>query len=1167
MQVSAIGYSQISNVDLVMEEVELNDLIREIQEQTEFTFFYSPEDLKDIVISKAEFESNNIVEVMDKILKGTDLEYEIAHRSIIIRKKKIPELVQNTEKTMPVEDPETKILKGFVRDNNGEPIPGAAVLVKGTTVGIITNFDGAFSLKVPIDAQLLLVSFVGMKPVELRIGTQNSFEVTMESSMVGLDDVVVIGYGIQKKETVTGAIGQILSSELIKSPSANISNALVGQVAGMAAVQKSGEAGFEETTIRIRGVGTYTGDQNPLIVIDGIIRDMAVFNLLDPYDVQSINVLKDASATAVYGVRGANGVIIVTTKRGIEGRVKVSLTSNFGFTTPTTLANLVGSHDYAVLRNEAYINDGKGDNSKVFSDDELWKFENNRDYTPEEVEAMNLTPEQKEALLNSPAAYYSNTDYMTEMFGSMIAPQQQYSLNISGGTDKVNYFTSIGYTNQRSLTNDFGIADAPSNSGSNKTNFRTNFDFKMIKNTEINVSISGQIRNTSVITDRNGDSGIGGRYRDLLLNIFEAPPYSGVGVYDDKIIGDYAGGTIMARNKGAWGRTPIAYMLNKDQARMSQSSLNTSIRAKHDLLYLIKGLSVRGAISYDHFFTKTLSVDANLPEYTFTRNPQDPAELLFYGGQESPTYYYETGWNKNRKLYVEGGIDYNRDFGKHNISAMTLITGERYTAAWLTYNVPQGFYGIVGRATYGYDERYLAEVNMGYNGSENFAPGKRFGFFPSVSAGWVISKEPFFGKNDIVTWLKVRGSYGQTGNSSIGGNRFLFLPGTWEGRGYGLYSGDPLQGYFFGSSDGTTNNTATAGRYEKTVGNPDVTWEKKESYNIALESKFFKEKLSLTADFFKEERDNILTTLGTTPGIIGLDGSALPPVNVGVMSNKGYEIQVDWKDQIGDDFYYKIGGQLSYAVNKIKYMAEPEYLYEWMNTTGFSYGQYKAMYDEGFYNTAEEVANHPYNDVDGNRVQAGDLKIVDVNGDGLINTEDYTPTGFSNVPRYSFSGNLSAGYKGFEISALFTGSLQGTFWMNGYLITPFSQGTGTPLNYMTGRWTADKYADGEEITFPRMAVNLANSQNASNNSYWYRSTNHVKLKNIEIAYSLKDKSYLDNLNISAIRVYISANNLYTWGGKNLIEGVDPELVQDRFSSEGIIYPLTRVYNFGFNIQF
>lgn len=1050
-----------------------------------------------------------------------------------------------------------------VVDSHDEPLIGVTVLIKSTQLGGSTDINGVIKLNAA-STDVIEASYIGYETTEVVLGTRTSLKIVMPELSTTINEVVVIGYGIQKKETVTGSISQVSGNEIVQSPTANISNALVGRVSGLSSVQKSGEAGFDETTIRIRGTGTYNGDQNPLVVIDGVIRDITSFNMLNNNDIEGINVLKDASATAVYGVRGANGVIIVSTKQGKTGRAKVSFLANFGLTKPTTLVDFVDSYNYATLKNEAYYNDNKSGSNKIFTEDELWKFKNNRDYTPAEIENMSaLSDAQKEALRNSPAAYYTDTDYMSAIFGSSVAPQQQYNINISGGTDKVGYYTSVGLLDQRSLTNDFGFSESAANSGSSRMNFRTNFDFKMIKNTEIKLSLSGQMRDIQIITDRNGSSAMGSRYHDLLLNVYEAPPYSGIGIYGDKLIGGYADDGMMI-NKNAWGKTPIAYMLEKSQSRISQSSLNTSININHKMDYIVEGLTLRGALSYDHYFSKTLLASSNVPRYTFTRNPSDPAELLFFGGEREAQSYSESGWSKNRKFYMEYGLDYAHSFGRHSVTAMALVTGERYTANGLTYNVPVGYYGIVGRVTYAYDSRYFVEYNMGYNGSENFAPERRFGFFPAVSLGWALSNEPFFPQNDYVSWVKIRGSYGQTGNSNIGGSRFMYLPGTWAEYGYS----NPMQGYAFGSSDGTTTNPVFNGKYELTTGNPFVTWERKESYNVGLDMKFFKDRLSFTADLFKEDRNNILTTLEIVSGVVGLDASSLPPVNVGKMSNKGYEIELLWNDNIGSKFNYRIGGNISYAVNNIIYKAEPSYQYVWMNDTGFAYGQYKGLYNEGFYNSAEEVANHPYNDVDGNKVQGGDLRIVDINGDGLIDSKDYVPVGYSNIPRMTFSSNLSVAYNGLRLSLLFTGTSQGSFAMKDYLITPFAQDQSTPLSYMAGRWTSDRYLAGDQITFPRMSVNIGTSQNNGDNAFWIRSTDHIKLKNVELAYSFKEVGLLKRLNISGLTVYFNANNLLTWTfGGGLIDGIDPELTGDSTTSGGLIYPLTRVYNIGFNVDF
>ena len=1054
-------------------------------------------------------------------------------------------------------------VKVKVVDQNNMPLVGVTVFQVNTMNGTTTDNGGNATIQVPTSATLE-IACLGYGTQTVKVDGKTSINVVLKEEAFAIEDAVVVGYGVQKRETVTGSISQVRGSEIIKSPVGNVSNALVGRISGLSSVQQSGEAGYDQTTIRIRGVGTYNGDQNPLVVIDGIVRDMTDFNMLNANDIAGINVLKDASATAVYGVRGANGVLIVTTKRGREGRPKVSFSANFGLTSPTTLVSFVDSYNYAVLKNEALNNDGKGGTSKSFSEDELWKLANGRDFTPAEVEAMTFLSEQeKQELMNSPAQFFGSNDYMTLIFGNAMAPQQQYNVDISGGTKALNYYASVGYLNQKSLTNDFGFKESVANSGSDRISFRTNFDFNMVPNTAIKVSISGMVKEMSAITAADGGTSMGSRYKDLLLNIYEAPPYSSAGVIDGKIINGYANDGMMDANKKAWGRSPVSYMLEKAQARTTQSTLNTSIGATHKMDYLLEGLSLRGLLSYDHFFAKTLRVAANLPKYQFIRDPKHPIDLLFFGGNQEPKSISEGGFSKNRKFYFEGGITYEHSFGRHDITAMALVTGERYTANGLTYNIPRGYYGYVSRITYAYASRYFLELNAGYNGSENFAPDRRFGFFPALSVGYVLSNEPFFPKNDFVTWVKFRGSAGQTGNSNIGGNRFLYLPGTWAKYGYGT----PMEGYTFGSSTGTTLNPSFPGMYELSTGNPLVSWEKKTSYNAGIDLRFFKDKLTFTADFFKEYRNNILTKLETVSAVVGVNSATLPPVNVGEMSNMGYEFEAGYNGNIGRDFIFHIGGNLSYSVNKIEYMAEPEYQYPWMNTTGFAYGQYKGLYNEGFYNTAQEVANHPHNDIDANKVQGGDLRIVDINGDGMIDSKDRVPVGFSNIPRLTFSSNLTVGYKGLQLSVLFTGSAQGSFQMGDYLIVPFSQDQSTPLSYMAGRWTPERYAAGDPITFPRMSVNMATSQNNGSNAYWIRSTDHIKLKNIELSYDFSSLKFLREANISGLRLYVSANNVYTWTFSDLIEGIDPELTNDSTSTRGLIYPLTRVYNLGINLSF
>ena len=1050
---------------------------------------------------------------------------------------------------------------GRVADTKGEAIIGATITVQNDNrIGTTSNAEGLFRLDVPANA-ILKISYIGYIAQSIPVAGKTHVEVVLQEDVQALEDVVVVGYGVQKKETVVGAISSVAGTNLVKSPVGNVSNALLGRVSGLTAVQKSGEPGVDEATIRIRGVGTFAGDQNPLVVIDGIVMSISDMNAMDPNDIETVNVLKDASATAVYGVRGANGVIIVTTRKGRTGAPQITFSANIGFNKASSLPRLANAYEYALMRNEAMTNDGTVDATLWFDDDQLWKFKNNRDYTLKEIAAMtHLTEAQRAALRQSPAIYYASHDYLNMMF-DRLAPQQQYNVNLSGGSEKVNYFVSLGYLNQTGLLNDFGFKESPADTRNQRINFRTNFDFNFIKNLELNLSVSGTFSDLRSFSESDGSLDTGARYRSVMVNIYETAPFAGPGIIDGKLVGSYAGDIPEHQYKGY---TPIGVLLSRNIANVDSNNFNASLRGKYDLGFITKGLSIRGAFSYNSYFKKTTIETSDIPSYSFTRNPDNPNEYIFLGGTKPTHSTSDGGYDKNYKLYIEGGIDYNRKFGKHEVTALALITAEKKTMPGLLYNVPQGMYGVVGRITYGYDNRYLGEFNVGYNGSENFAPGKRFGVFPAVSLGWIISNEKFFPKNNILTMLKLRGSYGQTGNSNVGGRRFMFLPGMWED--YGTYS-KSFQGYPFGYTDGTYFPTNYVGKVEKTVGNEDVTWEKKKSYNIALEANFFRDRLLFTIDLFREKRDNILTTLATVPGIIGLDSSVLPPMNVGAMSNQGYETSLKWRDTI-KDFSYEISGQVSYSKNKIIEMAEAPYPYYWMNETGYSYGQYKAYLNEGFYNSAQEAANHPYNVSAGNKAQAGDLRIIDINGDGIINEQDKIPYGYSNIPRFGFSLNLFLAYKGFEVTALFTGSAQGNFVMEGYMVNPFTA-KGQVMKYMyEGRWTPERYAAGEKITYPRMSMATNNStQNGVGNSFWIRSTDHMKLKNLEIAYAIRNKRWLQKLHISSLRIYVSTNNLFTIQSPGLPEGVDPELVQDQYTSEGIIYPIAKTYNFGVRLQF
>jgi TonB-linked SusC/RagA family outer membrane protein len=504
-------------------------------------------------------------------------------------------------------------------------------------------------------------------------------------------------------------------------------------------------------------------------------------------------------------------------------------------------------------------------------------------------------------------------------------------------------------------------------------------------------------------------------------------------------------------------------------------------------------------------------------------------------------------------------VDYARSFGKHDITGLLLYNVQQTRHPGLQYHVPANLIGTAGRFTYKYDDRYLAEFNMGYNGSENFPPGKRFGFFPAFSLGWILTNEKFFPQNSFLSWAKLRGSYGEVGNDAIGGERFMYLPSAW-----GTRSSSPGDGYYFGTTDGTYTSPYYSGANESKLGNPNVTWERAKKANIGLDLNFFRNRLTFVGDLFQEKRGNILWQMGTVPSLVGVD---FPPANIGRVSNKGYEIQLNWMDKIRD-FSYGAGFNISYAQNKIEYKDEPLYSYEWMNETGFSLGQYKGWRVDGFYNNDQEASNRPHVSRDGNKVQAGDIRYVDINGDGIIDSQDQVPIGYSNLPRYAFGATLNIGYKGFYASILFSGTYKGSMRMSSfYVLNPFYMVNGAAMEFQyEGRWTPDKAAKGVEATFPRASIRTFDSQNGAMNDLWLRSSEHIKLKNMEIGYRFTNLRWLKPAGISGILLFANGNNLYTWGSK-LIDGWDPEQEDSGGAADGYLYPPTRTYNFGINVEF
>lgn len=1077
-----------------------------------------------------------------------------------------------------------KNIRGNVTDENGKALQGVSVTILDSKIQTLTNADGVFSINGAAVNQILSFSFTGMETREITVKPgQTNIKVSMKIFTKGMDDVVVVAFGKQKQATVTGAIATISGKELGSMSVSNISNMLVGNAPGVNGLQTSGEPGRNGANIFIRGISTFTGSSNPLMVIDGIEQPAEQtytrMNSMDPNEIENISILKDASATAVYGIRGANGVIIITTKRGRIGKPSISLSSNIGFTKATNLMHNVNSYQWGLMRNEAIKTEQSSFanttfNPYLFDNNDLWKMQHNRDYTPDEVAAMaQLSNSQKAQLNASPALYYGSSDLFAQQFGG-VGPQQQLNMSVSGGTSKVKYYTSLGYFNQGSIMNNTKYYGANTASTFSRYNFLSNFDIDVIKNVTIKINLSGQFGETAGpgYSGTGNPYDYGSRYKAIMQYIFDSNPLTAPGIIDGHLINSYQGiggsasnplGIKLGSQKG--NQNAIRNLLVSGTENLYNTLLNSSIVVTHTMNYLTRGLSVHATVNYGDSYNKAVASTPSLPEFSVRRNLTNPNQLDFFGGAiGAGGFNSDPGYNNVwRNIYFDAGIDYSRVFGGHSVSALFLGKATRYTIPSDSYNTPSGSMGLVGRIAYNFKERYLAEVNVGYTGTEEFLESKRFGLFPAYSAGWVISNEPFFPKSKLVSFLKFRGSYGQTGNDQyrVNGNvqRYLYLPSTFNTN---------QGGYYWGSSNGSVVNPYWSGSVEGNLGNPAITWEKATSKNIGLDAKFLSDRLSFTADFFKQDRNNILTNLQTIPAIYGVSSSSVPPANVGITTNHGYELVLGWNER-KTNYSYFINASMSYARNKIIYMAESGKPYPWMLQTGYSIGQYTGLVANGFYNTPEDLHNGPFNSNNANKVALGDVRYADINGDGIIDVKDVVPIGNSNLAQYSF--NLKAGFsfKGFDVSVLFTGQAKGSFNLANYEFTngSFFQNAGNVMQWMyDGRWTADKVAGKQQILYPRATINggAGGSANYASSTLWLVSNDFKRLKNMEIGYTLPSLNFLKKASISSVRFYANGNNLITWGSPLYNKGIDPESSD---SGGYAIYPFTRVFVFGAQIRF
>ena len=1002
---------------------------------------------------------------------------------------------------------QTATVSGVVKDDTGEPVIGAGVLVKGTTLGTITDIDGHFSFRVDDLNGVLVVSFVGMETQEIPMKGKGTFDIVLKSSNTLLEEVQVVAYGAQKKVTLTGSISSVNTDELLKVPTASIGNMLSGVLSGVSSIQSSGQPGGDDPDVFIRGISTLnTMNAKPLYLVDGVERS---FFQIDPNEVENITILKDASSTAVFGVRGANGVIIVTTKRGKEGKAKINASFSYGIQTPTRMPEFVNSYDYATFLNEAYTNDGKDPK-----------------FTPEAVEAFRT---------HSNPIIYPDTDWMELLFKSS-APQTQGNVNISGGTERVRYFISMGMLDQKGFFKNHDTRyDA--NFNFNRYNYRANLDIDFTKTTLVAINMGGRVEKRNF--PRSGDD-----INQLFRRIYWATPFSGPGIVDGKWIKGNSQYLPVGLSDG------LGNIYGRGYGSKTTNVVNLDLALTQKLDFVTKGLQFKIKVAYnsgyDHTKERATSIESYQPWYrkdvTWMEHPagSDPNEVVYIQDGEAGLISYAESFGKSRDWYAEASFDWKRDFGLHHLSALALYNQSKTYYPDSDYpGIPRGYVGLVGRVTYDYDNKYLIEGNVGYNGSENFAPGNRYGFFPAVSGGWVLTQEEFLKDNPVVNFLKIRASYGIVGNDRYHPygtgfmDRFLYLPNSY-------FIGS---GYQFG-----TGTSWSPGAYEKSFGNSGLSWEKSAKQNYGIDFSLFNQKLSGSIDYFYEKRTDILAKASTDPIIHAM---SLPVLNLGIVSNKGVELNLKWNHKI-NSFRYWTNLNVSYAKNKIVYQDEVPSEYTYTLKTGHPVGQPFGLKVRGFYYEGmEDVADHSY------VLKEGDVVYEDLNHDGKIDDNDKTAIGYPSYPLLNAGLTLGFEYKGFDFSMLWVGATKTSRVLEETFRKPLGETYDRSLmsHQFTDRWTPETAATAK---LPRATIDGVKN-NYRDSDLWVKDASYLRLKNIEIGYNFR-LPFMPKIGMEKMRVFMTGYNLLTF---DKLKISDPESM-----SSGVPqYPVMRVINFGLNVSF
>ena len=1111
------NYSQFKTLSVSVSNSTLREVLKTIEKSSQFVFFYLDDAVNLERKVSIDSKNKNIEEILSELFEGTSCTYRISDRQIFISGKAPASTEQQQNK---------RKISGRVTDIKGEPLIGVNVTVDGDANGSITNMDGLYEIFVTKKSVVLKFTYIGFKTSEIRTNAStNIYDVTLEEQVNELEETVIVGYGTQRKISNIGAQSS-MKMEDIKTPSASLTTTLAGRLAGVVAVQRTGEPGKDAADIWIRGIST-PNTSSPLVLVDGVERS---FNDIDPEDIESLTTLKDASATAVYGVRGANGVILIKTKPGKVGKPTVSADYYESFTRFTKMVDLADGITYMNAANEAMRNDGIATK-----------------YTEDQI---------RNTIAGKDPYLYPNVDWLKEIFNDW-GHNRRVNVNVRGGSEKVAYYASVSYFNETGMTvTDKNINTYDSKMKYSRYNFTTNLNIDVTPTTKVEIGAQGYLGEGNYPAISSADL-----YNAAMsISPVEYPKMFFVN-------GEaYVPGTSTNNNFN----NPYSQATRRGYDNLTKNQIYSNLRVTQNLDMLTKGLKLTAMYAFDVYNEIHVHQDRAESTYNFldTSVPYDmngqPILQRIYEGSNVLSYKQETSGNK--KTYLEASLNYDRTFNDdHRVSALFLFNQQSkllYPKGTLEDAIPYRMMGIAGRATYSWKDRYFAEFNIGYNGAENFSPKHRFGTFPAFGVGWVVSNEKFWQPlSKAVSFLKIRYTDGKVGNSEVSDRRFMYLDQMKENGDYG---------YKFGP-----NGTKWAG-YETVNMAVDLIWEESRKQDLGIDLKLFNDDLSIVFDLFKERRENILLKREhSIPSFLGYNTSA-PYGNIGIIENKGFDGTIEYNKRINKDWVIALRGNVTFNKDKWIQGELPEQKYEWMNQYGRNINGAKGYVAEGLFTQAEiddmarweslsaankAITPKPFASQFGT-VKAGDIKYKDLNNDGQIDAYDQTYISRGDVPTTVYGFGFTVGWKDLSVGMMFQGVAGAERVLNGSSINPFNGGGGSGNLYsnIDDRWTEEN--PDQNAFYPRLSYGSETTSSINNfqkSTWWVRNMNFLRLKTLQLSYNLP-KPWVNKVHLKNAAVYVMGTNLFTLSRFKLW---DPELNTDN----GASYPNTTSYSVGINFTF